>query len=516
MGRKTRKIKQKGGAEIKVDLEHSYYSPFTPECLKGSSGEQIRDINKNFIFEYDDDTLKEMMEPTPAREKLMGLLDRLSPLPFDFKLIISESSKCIPTHWETEEAAPAYRPRIIIFIACKSEGVLMRNNFGPPPKSGRYKFTAGDTQPRKGGVFKNIYYFGFSDLVHLHNGDIYACKKPYMGAYPKLSCDLPRIQGDARADCCGAKKNHFTSMFIEAFKTRDCFKLTEDDLLEKFGELLTVIGEETIRNGLQPSLDTYNSMVANINLFKITKGLSCEGANPCAIVNQYKGANEKSERFNKLILPDVPKGDLKNRDKWFRAIMRTQNPRNPDTKNASGSTLIEYVISAGSLLQFKALLEKGAKLNDMLTVLLLTSSRDKEFVKVLYTVNPQLINKEYKVPPDFIPENFNENSLTPLSIVSLKGDPELLEFLLNKGGKITQDDIDTVSASPEMLERLQAVKLQANSHVAAPPSSAPLSSVRQISESRQKELNRRRTARHLGWVKSKTFTRNKNKNNNNY
>ena len=60
MSRKTRKIKQKGGAEIKVDLEHAYYSPFTPECLKGSSGEQIRDINKNFIYEYDDDTLKEM------------------------------------------------------------------------------------------------------------------------------------------------------------------------------------------------------------------------------------------------------------------------------------------------------------------------------------------------------------------------------------------------------------------------------------------------------------------------
>ena len=58
MSRKTRKIKQKGGAEIKVDLEHAYYSPFTPECLKGSSGEQIRDINKNFIYEYDDDTLK--------------------------------------------------------------------------------------------------------------------------------------------------------------------------------------------------------------------------------------------------------------------------------------------------------------------------------------------------------------------------------------------------------------------------------------------------------------------------
>jgi hypothetical protein len=65
-----------------------------------------------------------------------------------------------------------------------------------------------------------------------------------------------------------------------------------------------------------------------------------------------------------------------------------------------------------------------------------------------------------------------------------------------------------------MLERLQAVKLQANSHVATPPSSAALP-IKQISESRQKELNRRRTARHLGWVKSKTFTRNKNNKNNN-
>ena len=63
-----------------------------------------------------------------------------------------------------------------------------------------------------------------------------------------------------------------------------------------------------------------------------------------------------------------------------------------------------------------------------------------------------------------------------------------------------------------MLERLQAVKLQANSHVAASPSALP---IKQISESRQKELNRRRTARHLGWVKSKTFTRNKKNNNNN-
>lgn len=510
MGRKTRKIKQKGGAEIKVDLEHAYYSPFTPECLKGSSGEQIRDINKNFIYEYDDDTLKEMMEPTPAREKLMSLLNSLSPLPFDFKLIISESSKCIPDHWKTEEAAPAYRPRIIIFIACKSEGVLMRNNFGPPPKSGKYKFTPGNSKPRQGGVFKNIYYFGFSDLVHLHNGDIYACKKPYMGPYPKLSCDLPRIQGDARADCCTAKKNHFTSLFIEAFKTRDCFKLTEDDLLEKFSELLTVIGEETIRNGLQPSLDIYNSMLTNNSLFKITKGLSCEGANPCGTINPYKESFKESERFNAMIHMNVPRKLLKNRERWFRAIV---TGRNPNTKNESGATLIEYVIADENLLYFKKLLEKGAKIKDEYLLILLTSPKYKEFVTVFYTINPQLVNKAYKVPSEFIPGNFNENYLTPLSIVSFKGEPALIEFLLNTGAKIPQDDIDTVSSNLEMLERLQAVKLQANSHVASSsPSALP---IRQISESRQKELNRRRTARHLGWVKSKTFTRNKKNNNNN-
>jgi hypothetical protein len=505
---RTRKNRNKnrqcgGSADIVVNLEHSkYYSPFTPACLEGASGAQIRDINKNFIYEYDDDTLKEIMAPTPARERLMGLLNRLSDqLPFDFKLIISESSKCIPNHWETEVAAPASRPRIILFIACRSEGVLMRNNFGPPPKSGKYRFTAGNTQPRKGGVFKNIYYFGFSNLVHLYNGDIYVCEQDYKGDYPKLSCDLPRIQGDMRADCCAAKKNHFTSLFVEGLKTRGCFKLTEEILLNKFAELATTyIGEENLRAGRQPSLDAYNKLLDANAFFKITEGLPCSGvSNPCQIFNPHKEkAIAASEKYNSMIRPNVPANALRRDVRrgytpWYRAI--TEKGRNPNTKNAEGSTLLERVIGDENLLWFTEILKKGAKLTDTYLLILLTSPKYAEFVKTFYTLNPHLINKDVKASPEFIQGEYTEPYLRPLSIIALSGDPALIDFMIGKGAKISDEDIVSISNNPELKERLEAIKTQANAYIPiAPPAPQPFI----ISPSRQKELNRRRNLRRLG------------------
>jgi hypothetical protein len=503
MGTKTRKRQRGGTANIVVNLEHSkYYSPFTPACLEGSSGAQIRDINKNFIYEYDDDTLKEIMEPTPARQKLMTLLDNLSAqLPFDFKLILSESSQCIPNHWETEAAAPASRPRIILFVACKSEGVLMRNNFGQPPKSGKYKFTAGNALPRKGGVFKNLYYFGFSGLVHLYNGDIYVCEEVYKGEYPKLSCDLPRIKETARSDCCTAKKNHFTSLFIEGLKSRTCFKLTEQTLLTKFAELATTyIGEENLKNATQPTFDAYNQMVQNNAFFKITQGLSCNGpGNPCQIINPHREESAAaSEKYNSMVRPNVPANALRRDARrgytpWYKAI--TEKGRNPNTKNAEGSTLLERVIGEENLLWFTEILKRGAKLTDSYLLILLTSPKYKDFVKSFYSINPHLINRDFKVPAEFIEGDYNEAYLRPLSIVVVSGDPTLIDFMISKGAKISDEDILAVSQKAELKERLEAVKTQANTYVGV---SAPPPKPFAVSPSRQKELNRRRNFRRLG------------------
>ena len=505
MRRTTRKNKsrQRGGAaDIVVNLEHSrYYSPFTPECLKGSSGAQIRDINKNFIYEYDDDTLKEIMAETPARARLMALLNRLSSqLPFDFKLIISESSQCIPNHWESEAAAPATRPRIVIFVACRSEGVLMRNNFGTPPSSGRYRFTAGNTLPRKGGVFKNIYYFGFTDLVHLYNGNIYVCENGYTGEYPKLSCDLPRIKGALREDCCSTKKNHFTSLFIEGLKTRNCFKLTEEILLQKFTELATTyIGEENLRTGTQPTFEAYNRMVANNAFFKITQGLSCNGpGNPCQIINPRREESATaSEKYNSMVNPNVP-ANVARRDArrgltpWYKAI--TEKGKNPNTKNAEGSTLLELVYAEKNLLWFTELLKKGAKLTDTYLLMILTTAGDKEFLKSYYTVNPHLINKDFRVPPEFIEGDYNEEYLKPLSIVVLSGDSTVIDFMISKGAKISEDDVMSILHNPVLKEKLEAVKIRANSYVPVPsPPPQPF----MISPSRQKELKRRRNLKLL-------------------
>jgi hypothetical protein len=328
------------------------------------------------------------------------------------------------------------------------------------------------------------------------------CEEVYKGEYPKLSCDLPRIKEAARTDCCTAKKNHFTSLFIEGLKTRNCFKLTEEILLQKFAELATTyIGEENLKTATQPTVDAYNQMVQNNAFFKITEGLSCSGVgNPCQIINPRREESAAaSEKYNSMIRPNVPANALRRDTRrgytpWYKAI--TEKGRNPNTKNAEGSTLLERVIGEENLLWFTEILKRGAKLTDSYLLILLTSPKYKDFVKTFYSINPHLINKDFRVPPEFIEGDYNEPYLRPLSIVVLSGDSTVIDFMISKGAKISDDDILSISHNPVLKEKLEAVKTQANSYVAVPSPLPPQAFI--ISPSRQKELNRRRNFRRLG------------------
>jgi ankyrin repeat protein len=200
-----------------------------------------------------------------------------------------------------------------------------------------------------------------------------------------------------------------------------------------------------------------------------------------------------------MVNPNVP-ANVARRDArrgltpWYKAI--TEKGKNPNTKNAEGSTLLELVYAEKNLLWFTELLKKGAKLTDTYLLMILTTPGDKEFLKSYYTVNPHLINKDFRVPPEFIEGDYNEPYLRPLSIVVLSGDPTVIDFMISKGAKISDDDILSISHNRVLKEKLEAVKTQANSYVAVPSPLPPQAFI--ISPSRQKELNRRRNFRRLG------------------
>ena len=443
--------KQKGGAgEINVKLERrKYYKAFTSECLKGSSGIQIENINKNFIFEYDDDTLKEIKEDTPSRRKLMGLLDRLSArLSFDFKLVISESSQCNPNDWINEPPASEERPRIIFFVSCVSASNVKRNNFGPPTsKKGEYIFTKEHLNEKpRGGIFKHVYYFGFDNQVHLHLGDIYVCKDKYSGEIPKLTC----TSEDKREECCTAKKEHFRSMFIEGLKIRNCIKLTEDKLYTKLIELKSLLDKPYFR--LEKIKMLFQLQIENF--FILNEGPNCQEGNACEIENPFKEANSRSIAFNH----DIPRSPISQElidayytayetnvgiDEAIKAIAQAiDGGADPNTIYNDQPFIMNFFYrndSAKDEPLFKMLIQKNATINPREWVFFLGHHDYTRMIKTFYTLKPELNRMKYKVEPLFLgPDDYNEYSLSPLEISIVQTNTDLVSFFLEQGVKLPE------------------------------------------------------------------------------
>jgi hypothetical protein len=476
--------KQKGGlAEINVKLERrKYYTPFMSECLKGSSGIQIEDINKNFIFEYDDDTLKEIKEDTPSRRKLMNLLNRLSArLSFDFKLVISESSQCNPNDWSNELPATEERPRIIFFVSCLSANNVKRNNFGmPTTKKGEYIFTKEhlNEEPR-GGVFKHVYYFGFENQVHLHLGDIYVCEEKYSGEIPKLTC----TSQDKREECCTAKKEHFRSMFIEGLKIRNCIKLTEDKLYTKLIELKSLLDKpysrlEKIKMLFQLQLEKF---------FTLNDGPNCQEENECEIENPFKEADSRSIAFNRKIPRNpIPKELIDayytayetnvGIDEAIAAIASAIDEGADPNTVYNDEPLIMRLFYRNDATKdeplFKMLIQKDASINPRDWVFYIGDRDYTRMIKTFYTLRPELNRIKYKVEPFFLERNdYTEYSLSPLEIAIVRENTDLVLFFLEQGVKLPEkkefrEDANNVfQIFNEMNERILLSKLIAHSNL---------------------------------------------------
>jgi hypothetical protein len=159
---------------------------------------------QDYVFEYDD----AMLDDLKTNPKFKAMLEELSEeLVVDIKVRISESNLCTPDHWREDKAND--KPLIVILISCKSYENVLLNNFGkrPDTKSRDYSFI---TKPPKGtvyegGVFNNVYYFGFSHYLHAHDGEIYSCKAEHPEKkIPVQICNL--FDGAAHEACCEAKK----------------------------------------------------------------------------------------------------------------------------------------------------------------------------------------------------------------------------------------------------------------------------------------------------------------------
>jgi len=70
----------------------------------------------------------------------------------------------------------------------------------------------------------------------------------------------------------------------------------------------------------------------------------------------------------------------------------------------------------------------------------------------------------------------------------------VIDFMISKGAKISEDDIMSITHNPVFKEKLEAVKTRANSYVPVP---SPPPQPYMISPSRQKELKRRRNLKLL-------------------
>ena len=446
MARTKKYKKQKGGTgTIEVNLERrKYYDTFTKECLKGSSGTQIPSIKSNFIYEYDDDTLNELKDTTsPAYQKFMNVFHELNKKypNFDYKLVISESSQCNPNHWKTEPAADPAHPRIIIFVSCFSNVNINKNNFGPANIKGKWI----PNEIKECGIKKNLYYFGFNGIVHLHNGEIYVCKDQYTGATPKLTCDSPLIK-DTLVDCCKAKKDHFTSMFIEALKTRNCLKITDSELAQKtseLGDILDKQSEERLTILLKKQDEGFFSLTGNTN---------CQNeGNPCDIKNPFSKAAATSIAFNAKAASERPpisdelleKAFDKNaRQTDFDAIAKAIDEGADVNTRYSDEPFIWHAIYLSNdkestwLPLIKILLEKGAIVDPGTWRTYLTFSDYNNIIKLFYTIRPELMIMEYKMDPLYITDDNNEYLLTHLEISIVEKNKELVRFFLENGVKL--------------------------------------------------------------------------------
>ena len=416
---------------------------------------------QDYVFEYDD----AMLDDLKTNPKFKRMLEELSEeLKLDIKVRISESNLCTPDHWREDKAND--RPLIVILISCKSYENVLLNNFGkrPDTKSREYSFI---TSPPKGtvyegGVFNNVYYFGFSHYLHAHDGEIYSCKAEHPEKkIPVQICNL--FDGAARTTCCEAKKKHFASIFARTLPQRQCSKLTQEFLRSKFTELK----EKIARIGASKTkMETLTKELTKGKFFLLDSegsGKQCSAnANPCKITNTHAEGMSKSEEFDKRFY--TMKRTLRTMKKrvhkrWNNEEeAKKKKERNDLTAFLNSGGDINRVIQGQTALEtavwreeedtVQFLLERGAKIPKKLIMglLSLTFPLRGAYQMVVFTFfekNPDMINSPIR-------------GITPLATAVGNKDGKLFFFLLEKGAD------PTLTSSSDRFNGMQPLHIAAS------------------------------------------------------
>jgi len=397
---------------------------------------------QDYVFEYDD----AMLDDLKTNPKFKAMLEKLSEeLAVDIKVRISESNLCTPDHWR-EDVATNDKPLIVILISCKSYENVLLNNFGkrPDTKSRDYSFI---TKPPKGtvyegGVFNNVYYFGFSHYLHAHDGEIYSCKSPHPEKkIPVQICNL--FDGATREACCDAKIKHFASIFARTLQSRQCMKVSKEFLRSKFGELKEKIA---IIKASKTKMETLTKELTKGKFFLLDSdgsGQPCKptaaNANPCGITNTYTKGLEKSEEFDKRFY--TMKRTLKTmkgrvQQKWRNEEnAKKRKERNDLTaflnsggdinKVIQGQTALETAVWREEEDTVQFLLGRGAKIPKKLIMALLSlpfpmKTTYKTVMFAFFEKHPDMINSPIR-------------GITPLATAVGNKDGGLFFFLLEKG-----------------------------------------------------------------------------------
>ena len=259
-------------------------------------------------FVYEDHTLREMASPeSPAYKKLEDNLKWIaSELQCHVTVFVGHVETCknyIETIYKkTIEDLKFYSslPTIFLIIACHGDKIAFQLN-----------------SESKYSVFRKhkIAFFGFKDLLHIHEGDMYSTKlfdvahskaicdseemvsllsslnvayeaagiEPTSPFYPEVLLDVYRKYPDLEVfKCCKAKLGRLYSDFVKGLERRKTTRYTKEILKTKFEPFVKESKKLT---------EEYTTITSKI-------GIDCD-ENPCNIPNLYEAQELEAQEYNK-------------------------------------------------------------------------------------------------------------------------------------------------------------------------------------------------------------------------
>jgi hypothetical protein len=190
-------------------------------------------------------------------------------------------------------------PTIVLVVACFSSSRIAHYNKDPLM------------------IQKNIFFFGFQNLMHLLDGEILACKSPHRAA-PFLDCRYEEVKEDLEVlkknltqfnkpyaeqvdllKCCKGRYEHFKQVFYDYLSKRECVKFPTENLYEKLkiiraadGSLfrnVSIVNGQTIMT--EDQLKTY--------IFSRSEGIPCTDEGNCSTgKTKYSNFKENIAKFD--------------------------------------------------------------------------------------------------------------------------------------------------------------------------------------------------------------------------